>query len=196
MSQEQADAMAAESVRRFEQVNEQFADVKGGDPYTLSRLAEAALFEIRNLAVGKVAPEITGDDLEGAPLKMSDYRGKVVVLNFWASWCGPCMAMVPHERSLVKRLEGKPFVLLGFNGDDDRATARRVAQREGMNGRSWWDRGRHATIIRRWNVVGWPTTYILDARGVIRFKNVREQELDEAIDALIREIGERPVGER
>ena len=191
MSQQEVDAMAAESVRRFEQVIEQFADVKGGGPHALGGLAEAALFENRNLVVGKVAPEITGDDLDGAPLKLSDYRGKVVVLNFWASWCGPCMQSVPHEQALVKRLEGKPFVLLGFNGDDDRETASRVAQREGMNWRSWWDRGRHATIIRRWNVVGWPTTYVLDAQGVIRYKDVRGQELDEATDALIKEIEER-----
>ncbi|MEJ7639657.1 MAG: hypothetical protein WKF75_17205, partial [Singulisphaera sp.] len=59
MSRPEADAMAAESVRRFEQVVEQFADVKGGGPYSLGRLAEAALFEIRNLAIGKVASEVT-----------------------------------------------------------------------------------------------------------------------------------------
>lgn len=194
MSRQQADAMAAESTRRFEQVIEQFADVKSGGPYTLGRLAEAALFEIRNLSIGKVAPEVAGDDLDGASLKLSDYRGKVVVLNFWASWCGPCMAMVPHEQSLVKRLHDKPFALLGFNGDDDRATGKQAAERKGMTWRSWWDRGRDGTIIRRWNVVGWPTIYVLDAQGMIRYKDVRGKELDEAIDALIGEIDEARVG--
>ena len=118
---------------------------------------------------------------------MSDYRGKVVVLTFWASWCGPCMGMVPQERSLVKRLEGKPFVLLGFNGDDEKATARQVAHRERMTWRSWWDEGRDSKVVRRWNVIGWPTTYVLDAQGVIKYKNIRDQELDDAIDTLIRE---------
>ena len=124
--------MNAESMRRFEQVIERFADIKGGGPYTLGQLAEAALFEARNLGIGQVAPEITGDDIEGVSLKLSDYRGKVVVLSFWATWCGPCMAMVPHERSLVKRMEGKPFALLGFNGDDDRSAANAAARRENM----------------------------------------------------------------
>jgi len=95
MTQAKAEAMAAESVRRFEQVVEQYADVKGGGPYTLGRLAEAALFEIRNLAVGKPAPEIAGDDLDGKPLKLSDHRGKVVVLSFWATWCGPAWRWFP-----------------------------------------------------------------------------------------------------
>ena len=52
---------------------------------------------VHNLAVGKPAPEINGVDFDGKPLKLSDYRGKVVVLVFWGTWCGPCMAEVPHE---------------------------------------------------------------------------------------------------
>ena len=66
----------------------------------------------------------------------------------------------------------------------------RVVKDEEITWRSWWDRGRQGTIIRRWNVVGWPTTYVLDAQGVIKYKDVRGQGLDEAIDALISEIDE------
>ena len=54
--------------------------------------------------VRETAPEITGDDLNGRPMKLSDFRGKVVVLDFWGDWCGPCRAMYPHERSLVDAL--------------------------------------------------------------------------------------------
>ncbi len=55
-----------------------------------------------NLVVGKPAPEIEGADMDGKPFKLSDYKGKVVVLVFWGTWCGPCMAQVPHERELVQ----------------------------------------------------------------------------------------------
>ena len=59
-----------------------------------------------NLAVGKPAPEIEGVDVDGKPLKLSDYKGKVVVLVFWGSWCGPCMAQVPHEREPRRAPQG------------------------------------------------------------------------------------------
>ena len=72
----------------FERAADKYADVKlreGGDD-TVGEEAKAALFEIRELAIGKVAPEIEGEDLDGKPFKLSDYRGKVVVLDFWGNW--------------------------------------------------------------------------------------------------------------
>jgi thiol-disulfide isomerase/thioredoxin len=53
-------------------------------------------------------PDLAGEDLDGVAFKLSDYRGKVVLLDFWAHWCGHCMEVVPHERSMVERLAGKP----------------------------------------------------------------------------------------
>ncbi len=97
--------------------------------------------------------------------------------------------MYPHERSLVKRLQGKPFALLGINSDA-KNILRETIKREGMISpwRSWWDGGDPSgPIATRWNVNGWPTTYVLDAKGVIRFKNVREKEMDKAVDTLIAE---------
>jgi peroxiredoxin len=96
--------------------------------------------------------------------------------------------MYPHERSLVKRMEGKPFALLGINSDP-KAALRRAMAREKITWRSWWDGGRTGgPIATRWNVSSWPTTYVLDAQGVIRYKGVREQDMDNAVDTLIAEM--------
>ena len=169
---------------QFEQVRLRFPDVPTARPLT-----ESELFEIRELAIGKPAPEIEGEDLDGRRMKLSDYHGKVVMLCFWATWCGPCMDMVPHERALVKKLEGRPFVLLGINGDHKKAPLRKRMESERITWRSWWSEGPDGTIPAHWNVTNWPTIYLLDPEGLIRYKSTgfKEKELDDAIDMVLEE---------
>ena len=97
--------------------------------------------------------------------------------------------MYPHERSLVKRLEGQPFVLLGVNSDRDREALKKVMKKQGITWRSFWNGGStQGPISSAWNVRGWPTIYVLDHKGVIRYKNVRGERMDEAVDTLLKEI--------
>ena len=95
----------------------------------------------------------------------------------------PCRALYPHERSLVKKLEGRPFVLLGVNGDHDRDQVRRVVTVKGLNWRSWWDGDQR--IAKRWNVQTWPALYVLDGQGVIRYRVSTADELERAIETLL-----------
>lgn len=96
--------------------------------------------------------------------------------------------MYPHERSLVKRMEGKPFALIGINSDP-KPHLKETLKKENMTWRSFWDGGSPGgPIAKGWNVHGWPTIYVLDDKGVIRFRDRREQELDEAVDELLREM--------
>lgn len=97
--------------------------------------------------------------------------------------------MYPHERSLVQRLEGKPFALIGVNSDADREKLKPILKREKITWRSFWNGGSpNGSISQAWNVRAWPTLYVLDARGVIRFRDVRDKKLDEAVDQLLREL--------
>jgi len=102
--------------------------------------------------------------------------------------------MYPHERSLVKRLKDKPFALLGVNSDP-KEHLKQVVKKENMTWRSWWDGGStEGPIATKWNVRGWPTIYVLDHKGVIRYKDVREKAMDDAVDALLAELERDKAG--
>ena len=94
--------------------------------------------------------------------------------------------MYPHERSLVKRLQGRPFALIGVNSDRDRQTVKKAMQEENITWRSFWDGGSTAgPIATEWNVHMWPTIYVIDHQGVIRGKQVNGTALDQLIDDLV-----------
>lgn len=154
---------------------------------TLGEEARIALFDLNHLSEGQVAPEIEGEDLDGVKFKLSDYRGKVVLLVFWASWCGPCIRDIPHEKELVKRFNDRPFVLIGVNGDRVKARAAETVETHGIPWRSFSDEGQASgtPISVAWNVGGWPTIYVLDHEGVIRHRYLRGDELDEPVEALV-----------
>ncbi|MBI3817256.1 MAG: hypothetical protein HY286_01090 [Planctomycetes bacterium] len=101
--------------------------------------------------------------------------------------------MYPHERSLVKRMEGKPFALLGINSDKDRTELKKAMAKENITWRSFWNGGSTSgPISTAWNVHGWPTIYVLDGTGVIRYKNVRGEAMDKAVNTLLAEMGIEP----
>jgi len=183
------DALKREAEALFTRTAKEFRDLQpmGPDFPPLGEQAEGALFRLRNLEVGCTVPEIEGEDVNGTPMKLSDFRGKVVVISFWATWCGPCMGMVPDEKALVERMKGRPFALVGVNGDDDRAKAKSVSAKEGITWRSFWNQSPHGPISLKWGVSGWPTIYVVDASGVIRNDNLRGRELDQAVELLVAE---------
>jgi thiol-disulfide isomerase/thioredoxin len=137
--------------------------------------------------VGLPAPEIDGETFDGTRMKLSDYRGKVVVLVFWFSRCGPCKAMIPHERHLVERHRGKPFALLAVNNDENTDDARELIVSKKMIWPVWKTTGYFDPINKAWGVSSWPAVFVIDAKGVIRHALVRGPELDAAVDALLAE---------
>jgi hypothetical protein len=100
--------------------------------------------------------------------------------------------MYPHERSLVKKFESKPFALLGINSDTDKDALKKVLGDEHITWRSWWNgpEGTNGPISTKWNVSGWPTLYVLDHKGVIRHKYLGspgDKILDDVLEKLVKE---------
>jgi thiol-disulfide isomerase/thioredoxin len=197
MARRDAATLLREAEDLHERVLAEFADVRlfpedPGDKRTIGRASESWLASHREMTVGRPSPPIEGKDVDGKPLKLSDYRGKVVLVVFWASWCGPCMAQVPHERALTERLRGKPFALLGVNCDRSGDEARAAMTKNGITWPNWFDGDpSEGPIAARWSVDSLPQVYVLDAEGVIRFKDVRGEALGKAVDVL---LAEKPPG--
>lgn len=159
-----------------------------GDGPMFADLARMGMFRLEKLAVGNSVPDILGEDIEGVPFKLSDYRGKVVMLSFWASWCGPCMALIPHEREIVKKFESRPFALIGVNGDVEKRSLQALMDRENITWRSFWSgtKGPGGDIPQKWTVQTWPTIYLIDHTGKIRV--ARQTKVDDAtIEKLVME---------
>jgi thiol-disulfide isomerase/thioredoxin len=183
----EAAKLTLKAERQLEQVAKEYGSIPSGKS-TLGEAAQAKLYELRHLTIGRQAPEIEGHDFAGKKFKLSDYRGKVVVLDFWANWCGYCRQMYPQERKLIERLRNKPFALIGVNCDDDKAEVQREIEKEKLSWRSWWDGGSTGQrITKQWQVESFPTLYILDSKGVIRYKNLRGPKLDAAVEKLLKE---------
>jgi peroxiredoxin len=135
----------------------------------LSELADSLRFELEHLAIGCPAPEISGPDSFGHELTLSRHRGKVTVVMFSFKGCGPCEAMYPHNRKLVAEYVDRPFAFLGVMGDETIGTVKEAVEQGKITWPVWWD-GRTGPVSRRWNVRGWPAVFVLDHKGVIRYR--------------------------
>jgi peroxiredoxin len=182
-------AKTAEAERLLEAVARDYADVPGHRG-TLGIEANALLFSMRHLVVGKPAPDFRCTDAADRPVKLSDLAGRVVVLDFWYVGCGPCRGQFPHLRKLTERLAGRPFTLVGVSADEDRGEWEAFLKKERLPWEQWYS-GRGG-VVTEWSVASFPTVYVIDGKGLIRFKNVHGEPLDKAVDALLAELTATP----
>ena len=208
----------------YERVIQEFADIPlsnppypptsyqllPGRPKTYGDAARRYLHELRDLEIGRPAPEIEGVDLDGKPMKLSDYRGKVVALYF----CGPGLLSVAGTgkpapvtqsvRGVALRHANEPFVLLGVatpspGPEIEREAFKRLLQASGLPARFWWDKGpegKPGSILMDWN--GRVDLYVIDTLGMIRYKHMLRPDLfEKAVTTLLKERGDekgRPRG--
>lgn len=118
-------------------------------------------------SAGSIAPGFTLKSNSGKNLKLGDFRGQVVMINFWATWCGPCRQEMPHLNRLHERYRKAGFVLLGVNIDDQPKAARDMAQRLGVVFPVLFDTDKR--VSRLYDVAAMPSSLLIDRDGRVRY---------------------------
>jgi peroxiredoxin len=137
---------------------------------------------------GQLAPPIVGNDANGEALRLEDFKGKVVLLHFGYAGCMPCRAMLGRERTLVRRYQDRPFVVLGISADETPEELKAFEQKQGLTWRTCWD-GVSGPIASVWQVERFPTLVLIDGNGMIRYRHEglpREGELEARIEELLK----------
>ena len=154
------------------------------------QLAKSVRKELANMRVGLPAPEIKDVDNDGKNFKLSDYKGKVVILDFFVNWCPYCKQMYPVERKIVEENRDRPVVLLGVNGDNQQVL-NGLIQKKAVTWRCWAV-GESSRVFKDWGVSSYPTVFLIDQAGVVRRRfsgEPSQNEFDEAVETLIAETG-------
>jgi peroxiredoxin len=132
----------------------------------------AALAVAANTAAPAIAPLATAPDftlhtMNGPNLRLAEQRGRVVMVNFWATWCGPCRQEMPQLNRLFEKYRASGFVLLGVNVDDDTSKAREVASKLGVTFPVLLDTDK--TVSKLYDLTTMPSTVIIDRDGKVRY---------------------------
>jgi thiol-disulfide isomerase/thioredoxin len=153
---------------------------------SLTETAERLLFELESLTIGSTFPEILRTDSQGKPFSISDYRGRVVAVVFWAGWCSGCMEKLPSEIELVRQMADKPFVMLGVNEDVEIEDLRKLELKHRVNFRSWHD-GRGGPIAAQFYIDVWPVVFVVDGDGKIRY-NSKLMTKEVTVESVVGEL--------
>lgn len=149
-------------------------------------LLAASPLHAQPLRIGARAPDFTATTLDGDTLRLTDLRGRVVLLDFWATWCAPCLPELPRLRALRARHPDTTFALVSISLDGNRDRLRTFILNEAL---AWphvqQTEAFEGDLASRYGVVGIPATFLLSPSGHLVARGLRGLELEAAVDALV-----------
>lgn len=179
---------------RYDEAEGPLSDVANGGEGITERIRNEAAMDLgrlpilRKLAVGNPAIPIEAKTSGGNEITLETFKGKVLLLDFWASWCRPCRQEMPNVKKVYNEFNGKGFEVLGISLDESSANFQNYVKEQDIawpqifGGKGW-----NSEVSKSYAVNAIPATFLLDRRGRIRFRNLRGNELYEAVKTLIEE---------
>jgi peroxiredoxin len=146
------------------------------------RQLEAAQKLEASLKLGAQFPDFAVNDMSGKPLAVANYKGRVVLLDFWATWCGPCIAELPNLKKTYEKHHANGFEIIGVSLDQDKALLTAFLEKNGMPWVQYFSNPEVPnTLAERYGIRSIPSTFLLDGAGKIIAKGLRGDDLELAV---------------
>jgi thiol-disulfide isomerase/thioredoxin len=167
---------------------EQFVKMLSSD--TPDRQRAQRYIDDPELARARLAPPFAVTTMSGQRISLDDLTGKVVLIDFWATWCGPCRAALPHMREIAKKFEGQPLIVLSVSVDSDEGTWKEFVAKNEMTWPQYFDRGFTGPIAKLFGVQAIPHTFTIDSDGVLQDEHIGDASIEGKLKKLIRRAQE------
>ena len=147
----------------------------------------AAVAGVAQPTVGELAYEISLPDVKGAIQKLSDHKGKVVLIDFWASWCGPCRKANPSLAAIYSKYKDKGFEIFGVSIDDEKKAWKKAIHSDGItwkqvNGSGGWE----APVALQWKIEQIPASFLIDQQGRVIAIDPSKEDLETHLKNLLK----------
>ncbi len=147
------------------------------------------------LARARMAPPFEVTTLDGQRISMDELQGKVVLLDFWATWCMPCREALPHIREVAKKFQGQPLVILSVSLDSDEQKWKEFVAKNEMTWPQYRDGGFTGSVAKMFAVTAIPHTFTIDADGVLQEEHIGDASIEGKLKKLIARARELPPPE-
>ena len=189
------DGIALAHLHQYDKARERFEQyMKVASPGGL-QYKRAKLFASQpELARKRVAPNFHVVGLDGKTISMENLAGKVVLIDFWATWCGPCKNALPHLREIAQKFEGQPLAVISISLDADEGAWKDFVAKNGMTWAQFRDGSFDGPMATQFNVKAIPTTFSIDADGFVQDRQVGDGDIEEVLKKLVAQATETASG--
>jgi len=149
-----------------------------------------------DLARARMAPPFAVTTTDGQHISLDDLKGKVVLLDFWATWCSPCREALPHVRDITKKFQGQPLVVLSVSLDTDEQKWRDFIAKNEMTWLQYRDDGFTGPIAKMFGVEAIPHTFTIDADGVLQDEHIGDASIEGKLKKLVTRAQELKAAEK